>query len=80
MLNFGSILMGEGGEMIKENKLVLPPSKKEGYKNVVSGENRLILCAIYHCTHLELFHSSGPSANHCSWNPSQWGFPIIGLR
>lgn len=80
VLKFGSILMGGGGEMMKENKLVLPPSKKEGYKNVVSGENRRILCAIYHCTRLELFHSSGPLANHWSWNPSRWGFPIIGLR
>lgn len=52
--------MGGGGEMMKENKLVLPPSKKEGYKNVVSGENKLILCAIYHCTHLSFFTAVDP--------------------
>lgn len=30
VLNFGNVLMGGGGEMMKENKLVFPPSKKEG--------------------------------------------------
>jgi len=39
VLNFGSILLGGCGEVMKENKLIIPPSKKEGYKDAVSGEN-----------------------------------------